>query len=154
MKRLLLISVLVLLTGTFCFSQDRGFGLGLRFGEPAGITGKYWLDEINALDVNLGYTFIKSDRKFYLSSCYLIHNENLIKAKERLPFYYGLGGRFVSRDYVEGSLGVKGVAGVAWLSRELPIDIFLEVAPVFNLFPSTELVFEAGLGIRYFFGEK
>ncbi|MGE5499127.1 MAG: hypothetical protein ACM3Q2_13685 [Syntrophothermus sp.] len=151
MKKIFLISVLIMLTGTFSFGQDRGFGLGIRFGEPVGISAKYWLDEIVALDVNLGYTFLRSGSKFYLSADYLIHNENLIRAKERLPFYYGIGGRFVSHDMNDGSLGVKGVAGVAWLSRELPIDMFLEVAPVFNLFPSTELVFEAGLGFRYYF---
>ncbi|MGE5681767.1 MAG: hypothetical protein ACM34K_12890 [Bacillota bacterium] len=133
------------------FAQDRGLGLGVKIGEPTGITLKYWTSEVNAVDFSLGYSLINDRREIYLSCDYLYHIEDIIRSHERLPLYYGFGARFLSKENQNSSLGVRGVGGVAWFSRDLPVDVFFELAPVFKLFPSTSLDFEAGFGARYFF---
>ncbi|MDP4174477.1 MAG: hypothetical protein Q8933_10940 [Bacteroidota bacterium] len=133
------------------FSQDHGFGLGVKLGEPTGIDAKYWISDVNALDFSLGYSFMRNNSRLYLSCDYLFHLEDIIKSSERLPLYYGFGARFLSREHEDGSLGLRGVAGIDWQSRNFPIDAFFEIVPVFTLFPSTTLDMEASIGVRYFF---
>ena len=48
-------------------------------------------------------------------------------------------------------LGVRGDFGIAWLPRRAPMDLFLEVAPVVNLFPYPNFDVNVGLGTRYYF---
>ncbi|HEY4754824.1 MAG TPA: hypothetical protein VIH28_02095, partial [Ignavibacteriaceae bacterium] len=69
----------------------------------------------------------------------------------RFPLYYGIGGRFNSGAGYEGSIGVRGVFGIAWFPHSTPIDVFIELVPVFQVTPLTGLGIDAGLGIRYFF---
>ena len=82
---------------------------------------------------------------------YLWHSFNAISSTERFPLYYGIGGRYNSGAGYEGSLGVRGVFGIAWFPHNTPIDVFFELVPVFQVTPLTGLGIDAGLGIRYFF---
>ncbi len=132
-------------------SQDRGFGLGIILGSPTGISGKYWVTGSNAVDFGFGYSFARHGGRLHLHADYLWHSFNIIRSSERFPIYYGIGGRFKVRENDDGSLGIRGVIGLNWLSRTLPLDVFLEVAPIFRIFPSTSLDFDAGLGARFWF---
>lgn len=134
-------------------AQDKGFGLGIIVGEPTGFSGKYWIDESHALDFGLAYSFAHPVKTFSLHADYVIHNESLIHSTQRLPVYYGAGGRIHFGNGDGNTLGVRGVAGIAWLVREVPVDIFFELAPVFNLFPSTSLHLDFAFGGRYYFGK-
>jgi hypothetical protein len=82
---------------------------------------------------------------------YLWHSFDAIHAEERFPLYYGIGGRINTGAGYNSSAAVRGVIGVAWMPRETPIDIFLEVVPSLQLTSSTGFAIDAGLGIRYFF---
>ena len=142
-------------------AQDRGFGLGFILGEPTGLSAKLWTSRVNAFDFGLGLS-VGGDRisnghhydgdgrvRFHMD--YLWHSFNAISSTERFPIYYGVGGRFNSGGGYESSLGVRGVIGIVWLPRDTPIDIFVELVPVFQLTPGTGFGIDAGLGIRYFF---
>ena len=48
-------------------------------------------------------------------------------------------------------LGVRVVGGFAFWPRNTPLDIFVEVAPVVDLAPATDLSANGGIGIRFFF---
>jgi len=43
------------------------------------------------------------------------------------------------------------VIGIAWMPRETPVDIFLELVPSLDLTAPTGFAMDAGLGARYFF---
>jgi hypothetical protein len=141
---------LILFTG-FVFPQDKNIGLGLMIGEPTGISEKYWTSTTNAWDFGLGYSFVNSQNKISVHADYLYHINDLIKAKYRIPFYYGFGVRLRFHNNESSSIGGRGVAGLVLLADEIPIDAFFELAPVFNLFPSTSLNFDAAIGSRYYF---
>lgn len=132
-------------------AQDKGFGLGLMLGEPTGISAKYWLDGDNALDFGLAYSFVQKFSAVSLHADYLYHAFDIIKSDYRLPVYYGFGARLRFVDNSDNALGARGVVGVAWLSDNLPIDVFFELVPVFNLIPSTSLNLDIALGARYYF---
>jgi len=142
-------------------AQDHGFGIGLILGEPTGVSAKLWTSKINAFDFGLGVG-LGGDRFKYKGSYdnsgrvhfhmdYLWHSFNAINSTERFPLYYGIGGRFNTGGGYDGSLGVRGVFGIAWFPHSTPIDVFIELVPVLQITPSTGFGFDAGLGIRYFF---
>ena len=143
-------------------AQERTFGLGVIIGEPTGISAKLWTSTANAFDFGLGWS-VGGDRigrysgtytggsRVHLHMDYLWHAFNAIHSSERFPLYYGIGGRLNSGGGYRSSFAVRGVLGIAWLPRETPIDVFLEIAPSLQLTPSTGFGIDAGLGARYFF---
>lgn len=144
-----LISVLFVLNNSF--AQDKGFGLGIMIGEPTGFSAKYWLNNKNAFDGGLAYSFVKKHNAVSLHADYLYHNYDLIKSNYKIPIYYGFGVRMRFIENEDNSLGARGVIGAVWLSDNLPIDVFIEFVPVFNLFPATELNLDLAIGARYYF---
>jgi len=145
-KLTLVLSIVFFVT---TFSMDKGFGLGLMFGEPSGLSAKYWLSESEAVDAGLGYAFFGDNSHFSLHADYLYHRFDIIESRETIPLYYGFGVRLRTGD--KDNFGVRGVVGIAYHVSELPIDVFFEIAPVFQLFPETKLKVDASLGGRYYF---
>lgn len=153
--------VLVIIIAKPITAQDHGFGIGFILGEPTGLSAKLWTSKVNAFDFGLGLSLggdrIKykgnydNDGRVHFHMDYLWHSFNAISSTEKFPLYYGLGGRFNTGGGYDGSLGIRGVFGIAWFPRSTPIDIFLELVPVFQVTPLTGLGIDAGLGIRYFF---
>jgi hypothetical protein len=155
---------------TFCllfvvqetFAQQRPFGLGIIIGEPTGVSAKLWTSSDNALDFGLGWSY-GGDRigrydgyydggsRVHFHMDYLWHSFDAIRSTERFPLYYGIGGRINSGAGYSSSFAVRGVFGIAWMPRETPIDVFLELVPSLQLSPSSGFGLDAGLGARYFF---
>lgn len=150
-KFVLLLLSAFLLMNVNTHAQDKGFGAGIMIGEPTGFSAKYWLNETNALDFGLAYSFVRKDNAVSLHADYLYHAFDLIKSSERIPVYYGFGARLRIVEKEDTGLGARGVIGVAWLSSQVPVDVFIELVPVFNLFPSTSLNLDAAIGARFYF---
>lgn len=90
-------------------------------------------------------------RTFHMHMDYLFHNFNAIRSRERFPLFYGPGINLEYFEYNDLLLGVRGNFGIAWLPRRAPMDVFLEVAPVVNLFPAAFFNVNVGLGTRFYF---
>lgn len=151
--RILLPLLLALLTApSLSRSQDRGFGAGIIVGEPTGLSGKGWLSSTTAFDAALAWSFAR-ETSFHIHVDYLIHDFDVFTTEEKIPLYYGIGGRIKTGRSDEGRLGIRMVGGVAYLLRDAPIDIFFEIAPILDLTPSTDFRLNAGLGARYFFNK-
>ena len=54
MKKPVLYLIILLLLGTLSPAQEIGYGIGIILGEPSELSGKYWLNNTNALDFGLG----------------------------------------------------------------------------------------------------
>ena len=132
-------------------AQDHGFGAGIIIGEPTGITVKGWLNPTNAIDGGLAWSFSRGT-SLHLHADYLWHSFHVFETNEKLPLYYGIGMRIKTADHGDDSrLGVRMVVGVDYMFRDAPVDLFLEVAPILDLTPATELQMNAGLGARFWF---
>jgi hypothetical protein len=150
-KFFLMVFLIVSLTSLKNFSQDKKFGLGVMLGEPTGLSGKYWLENEHAIDFGLAYSFAHPNKTFSLHADYLFHLPNVIKSQYRFPVYYGFGARIHFGNNDGNTLGARGVIGILWIPDSLPIDTFIELAPVFNLFPETSLHLDFAIGGRYYF---
>ncbi len=132
-------------------AQRENTGLGIMLGEPTGISIKHWISENNALNLGLAYSLVTSESKFSFHFDYIKHTGNFIDTDEDIPLYYGFGIRYKFIDGKKSNVGARGVIGTVWINKELPFDVFFEVAPVFDLIPSTSLGIDMAIGGRYYF---
>ncbi|MFW6159704.1 MAG: hypothetical protein ACOC57_01015 [Acidobacteriota bacterium] len=149
-KRWLAISVVtVCLMPAIIFAQESGTGIGFILGEPTGINLKLWTGNKTALVAAAAWSFEgKESIHFHLD--YLYHQfEAIPLEKGFLPFYYGVGIRV--KNGRQERLGVRLPLGLNYHFKKVPLDIFAEVVPVFDLIPGTDLHFNGGVGFRYFF---
>ena len=133
------------------FAQKYKFGIGVIAGEPTGITAKYNLDANLSVDSGLGWA-TSGDNEFHIYGTCIYHMYGLIKVpKGNLPLYFGGGFRFFKQAHKDNEFGIRIPVGVEYQFENLPIGAFVELAPVVNLTPDTDLDLEGGIGIRYFF---
>lgn len=128
------------------------FGLGVIIGEPTGISGKLWTGSLTAVDMAAAWS-LDEPNELHLHADWLFHSFGIIKVeKGSLPIYYGVGGRVM---FAEGNrddhVGIRIPVGLAYIFATAPVDIFLEVVPILDLTPDTDLEVNAGIGVRYFF---
>jgi hypothetical protein len=156
------ITLLLFILASVTIAQERRFGLGVIIGEPTGISAKLWISPVNALDFGLGWS-VGGDRvgnykggfdggsRVHFHMDYLWHWFDAIHSSERFPLYTGVGGRINTGAGYDASAAVRGVFGIAWLPRQTPIDVFIELVPSLQIVPSTGFGIDAGLGARFFF---
>ena len=122
MKKIITFFAITFLLQTASFAQQKNWGIGLRLGDPLGLTVKKYLANRRALEFNFGSTFgynyrnafyryDRFDDDFYdydkhrirsavgLQGRYLFHKN--ISGVSGLEWYYGFGGqfRFFTVDY-------------------------------------------------------
>lgn len=148
-KSIFIIITIIVIFSSIDYPQNERIGAGIIVGEPTGLSFKYWLTEKTALDAGFAWSFV-DENAFQIQADYLIHNFSLIKVSEgKLPFYFGIGGRLkLSHDVI---LSVRVPLGLAYIFRDEPIDIFLEIVPILDLLPKTDFTISAAIGGRYFF---
>ncbi len=130
------------------YAKKKGaLGAGIILGTPIGPNVKYWLNSNAAIDFGLGF-----DKDFTVYSDFLWHDWTIFPqpSKGTLAGYLGLGIRYEEKSG-DDEFGFRTVAGVDYWFASHPIEVFLEIAPVFQVTPDTDTDFDAGVGLRYYF---
>ena len=147
------------------FKANKGFGLGIMFGAPFGLSGKYYLSESTALDFGVGaYYRFRYDDAFQFHVDYLWHPVVLAKTDAFwLPLYVGVGGRVLDhgrdrdRDFDDDThVGVRAPLGLSFDFENVPLDIFFEFALVVDFIQDRDdnhdiVDLNSSVGIRYYF---
>ena len=150
MKRIIVAGALSIFFIIHAGAQENGFGLGVIVGEPTGISLKGWMNNNTAIDAGVAWSF-SHETTFHVHIDYLLHNFSLIEKEDRIPLYYGLGGRIKTGGSGDDRVGIRGVIGVAYFFEDAPLDAFFEIVPVLDVSPTTDFQFNGGVGIRYYF---
>jgi hypothetical protein len=123
------------------YSARKRFGLGIMLGAPTGLSGKYFLGRDTAIDFGVGVIRYYRHRRsnLHLHADFLWHPVNLVAAEPfDLPLYFGIGARvwdFDDDNDRDGfGLGVRVPVGIAFDFRKVPLDVFIELALVVDLF--------------------
>lgn len=148
MKKFLVAAIVFIMLGSIAKAQVDGFGLGLIFGNPTGISAKYFMNEKNAVDGALAWSL--GGDWMQIHADYLWHFYVLDVNKGELPLYVGAGAKVGIGD--DFHLGIRVPLGIAYHFSSAPLDIFLEIVPGMDLTPDTEFEIDGGIGIRYYFG--
>ena len=137
---------------------DKGtLGIGIVVGEPTGITAKLYLKDDQAIQAAVGPSFFGGGIELhgeYVWHPWILQDRDSFV----LPVYLGPGVRFI--DYYGGrggtstfATGVRGVIGMLFDFKEVPLDVFLEVAGVleYDFTDGAGVGGNIGAGIRYYF---
>lgn len=148
-QRIGMFVILILTVAAVGGAQDRGFGLGVLLGEPTGVSFKQWLSFRSAFSGAAAWSFGHDD-SFHVHCDYVVHDFDLIPLEgHTLPLTYGIGVRLMNAHDIH--VGVRIPVGITYIFEDAPLDIFIELAPVFDLIPRTDLFFNGGIGVRYYF---
>lgn len=147
------LTVLVLLfSSKLVAAETKTFGLGVIVGEPTGVSAKYWMNERNALDAAVAWSF-EGSNSLHIHADYLFHNYDIINqpATATVPVYYGLGARVKSRSNRSDKVGVRIPVGVSYIFDQHPFDLFAEIVPIVDVSSSSGFSLNAAIGARYYF---
>jgi hypothetical protein len=134
-------------------------GVGIILGEPTGICAKLYLKDDQAVQAAVGSAFINVGLQAHVD--YVFHPW-ILQDKDSfvLPVYIGPGLRVI--DY-SGSgtvkshlaLGLRGVIGLLFDFKNVPLDAFVEVAGApeydFGSGKGFGIALNVGAGVRYYF---
>lgn len=139
--------------------EKGAIGVGLIIGLPTGIAAKLYLEDDRAIQAAVGINFVSGG--VHIQSDFVLH-PYILQDKEEftMPVYGGVGARLV--QYREGrdgdnylSLGARAVVGMLFDFKNIPLDVFLEIAPVIEYGFADDVGFELALdvggGARYYF---
>jgi hypothetical protein len=148
--------------------RGRDFGLGVAFGSPTSIVGKYFMGRNNALDFGLGfwsYGWRRCSARFRGGYCdgydgfdvlslnadYLWQDALVAGTGANLDWHIGAGGRVWVGDG-DFAAAARMPLGIDLTFRKPSfLEVFLEIAPALYVVPGLGLDIEAFLGVRFYF---
>lgn len=145
-------TVLLVVTQT-AQAQDRNFGIGAAIGGPDGISYKAWVNENAAVSGLLTFSLSDLSSSFYTHLDYLGHRhfDDLDWEAGRLHFFYGGGVGYQWYDaLIDDIFSLRVPLGFGFNFVDVPVDLFFEVAPTFNVSPDFSFQFNGNLGFRFY----
>ena len=149
---LLLLCVLLLCTNP-AHSENRTFGLGTALGGPDGLNYKYRMGEISALSGLISFSISENNSRFYTHLDYLQHKyyDEAEWEEGRLYYYYGGG---IGYNWIELSredlVFLRLPSGLGFDFTNVPVDVYFELAPTFNITPEFRFAFNGNFGFRFY----
>jgi hypothetical protein len=157
--------LLPLLAACSVFAQSPGyqFAIGVRGGEPSGLTAKYFFSDLHAVEGIISFWPWGPG----ITGLYEIHAAAF--DVEGLFLYYGAGahvrqfrngwwGNRISRadyryTYSGAAIGLDGIVGLEYKLPPIPITISFDLKPMleFTTGGKTFLGMDPGLSVRYVF---
>jgi len=153
MRRLIIATVLLVASTAAAepYQSRSRFGIGLELGAPTGLSGKYFFGGRQlAIQGGLGVLEAWGDDGWHMHAEAVWHPAVLYRGRDLvIPLHVGVGGRMLQhnwgyrndvcwngRVYVDCDdthLGVRAPIGVSFLFNRTPMDLFAELALVFDL---------------------
>jgi hypothetical protein len=135
--------------------SPRGFGVGVILGDPTGISAGWRPDPASLIDGALAWSIPNNSFEAHAD-----YQHTLIEIRdpnaESIAFPVAVGGGLkfasqTSRGNTTPIFGVRVPVMMSVVPDTVPIDGFLEIAPVLELYPGTRLTADASLGARVWF---
>jgi hypothetical protein len=150
--------IIILLAAAAGMSQAQtgrtggNLGIGIIFGEPTGVSFKYWTGRTIAFDAAAAWSFADGS-SFQIHGDILFHSFDLFRVEQgRMALYYGFGGRFKTKDNNgDARLSFRVPIGISYEFQRAPVELFVEIAPMLDLTPKTQGAIGGGIGFRYYF---
>lgn len=158
MRKLLLAVIIFTSTVAVTSAQDYRTGIGLRAGNPAGLTVKHFVSNRTAIEGMLATRW----GGFVITGLFEAHRQ--LADVDQLNWYYGFGGHVgfwngsYNRNYWGDPgtsytvVGIDGILGLEYSFRDLPVNIGLDWKPAFNIIGYSGVWADgAAFSIRYIF---
>lgn len=147
MKKFQLFTLVFLFSSQVFAAGDWGYGF--MVGYPTGITAKKILANGRAFDAGAGWS-LGGHTNFQIHSDWLFNKQDALywNDKDPMDLYFGIGGRMKFADDIE--VGVRIPLGLAYFLSERQLEIFTELAPIWDFLPSSEIEAQFMIGMRYY----
>jgi len=134
------------------------FGLGAAIGAPSGFAAKLWMGDWSALQMSFGGD-LGEHRSIALTVDYVVASHPIESPDDsfEIPIYMGAGAKFDGdfQDKASVAIGPRAVFGASIVMKELPVDIYVEIAPTFYLLDlnsfSPSWAVDGQVGAHYYF---
>ena len=156
MKTALVIALVFACFAGLSFGESsHNFGVGIIAGEPTGVSFKLWTSQTTGFDAGAAWSFVGGEY-FQVHGDFLLHNYNLFRVDTgKMSLFYGVGGRLKFGEDALGdnetTLSLRVPVGIAYEFEKTPIEIFLEIVPMLDVVPATEISIAGAVGFRYYF---
>jgi len=131
------------------YAGSRGLGLGIVLGVVNGLSVKNWTSGSTAFQFDATWDLNYGGVGF--GAAYLIHDFSIIRADDnKFPLYFGIKGWAALASHGLAA-GIQVPLGIAWIPRDAPIDVFLQIEPGISVVPAVRFTGGGGLGIRFWF---
>jgi len=154
MKKVLVITMFILALSAGAQAQSYKNAIGLRGGEPSGITFKTFINNTNAIELIAGVAY--GFDNFLITGLYEF--EKPTGWAPNLDWYIGFGAHlgFWNQDKADEYetsivLGADVVGGIEYTFDDLPLNIALDLIPSFDIIGGDWFHFKAGISFRYAF---
>lgn len=164
MKKIILTSLLLFASSTLA-QQSGSFGAGLFLGNPSAITIKYWQNQQVAFQGGLTYNF--DDYGLFYGD-FLMHLPGALQGTpafmSSLTPYWGVGALiaittddrsdedlYLGDESGDIGFGIRIPLGFEWSAPNIPLGVFLELAPGMSFAPESSGMLNGGIGARYYF---
>lgn len=151
MKKLILLCMLLAVC-LASWASDKKHAFGAMLGTQTGLSYRYIMDEKVFIDAGLDYRL--GDKSNLYASYSMLAPKPLLIFGQVMRWYYGVGTRIRSREEdgdLETQIGLRGAAGLLYMPKTEPFELFAQAAPVFNIIPSSNLDLDVNIGIRFVF---
>jgi hypothetical protein len=148
-KKYILFSLSIILLSWPVRGEEQKIAVGLIFIEPTGINAKYWINEGMALNGAVGWVPGKRDSGRLHGDILFGHVGLFDNEKAKASFYAGIGGRLSFAK--PAKLYLRVPFGLDFFSQKVPLNLFIEAAPVIGFSPEVSLRFRGAMGVRYIF---
>lgn len=137
----------------------RGVGVGVILGEPTGLSGAWRGQGASTCDIALAWSVPGSSLHLHSDYLYeLLSFRDPASPVVDFPVYIGAGARVrIGEGFHNGHanlLGLRFPVGMGVRGGEVPVEGFLELAPVLVLYSDLRLTADAALGVRVFFARR
>ncbi|HHJ11106.1 MAG TPA: hypothetical protein ENK25_09510 [Bacteroidetes bacterium] len=155
MKKILFFVIVLFALTSQLNAQHYVNSIGLRGGNPYGLTFKHFMTEENALELILSsYSFVSG---LQITGFFEMHRPT--NEVPNLNYYFGVGahagyddyGRFYTSLGVEPVLGVDMIGGMEYTFDDLPLNVSLDLMPGLNIISTFRLLIGGGISVRYIF---
>lgn len=135
----------------------RALGIGIIVGDPTGISLSFRTTDRQAFTGAVAWSF-RGNTSLHLHGDYIFLRDLSADVKGDLQkglkavrpfFHYGIGARF--KDEIENKISVRFPLGLTGRFNRAPFDIFIEIVPLLDLTPATEIDLNAAIGARFNF---
>ncbi|MBN1780084.1 hypothetical protein JW948_03090 [bacterium] len=158
-------------------NEKRNIGVGFMIGEPIGFNVKWWRNKSIDLESAIEHyefylrswllsntSWLPIKDAWVASVAYPVFHDGFlhihldhiwhkyIESVDEvgiISVYYGCGGRIRFAD--DNVFGIRGVLGTGIYSESFPVDVFCEIAPIFDMIPGSGLDLNVDAGIRFYF---
>ncbi len=129
------------------------FGLGIAIGSPAGVSGRFALGDLAAAQFSAGAALGRPGTLGATADYTLVFKPFAPSIEDySVPLYLGVGFKAEVDTLSERSfVGPRLVGGATVIAAELPVELYLEVAPTFYFLESLSWAVDGQIGLRYYF---